>query len=165
RVLAALLDAERGPTAPEPAEHGRWLRQLLDTLSTAAQPEREVFGMLSEAAPIVVGIDGYTPSSTLDLWFATRLIPRVRSATQPTILVITGQRAALATLEPVATETLELGPLDRAEVIAHLSAVGAGLAPPITEAELSGYYQSIAEDPRLLRGLTMVFKAAADRGR
>jgi hypothetical protein len=163
RMLASML-AELGLPEPDRAvvhERSRW-QSLLRSANAAAQFERQVFSMLRDAAPIVAAIDGYAPSPVVDLWFATRLIPRITAAELPVVLVITGQRAPLQRISGAASETFELGPLDEAEVIEHLSTVGAGVRPSLTEAELAGYYQKIAGDPRVLRGLSTVLSAVAE---
>ncbi len=164
RILVSLLagDGEQPNPARPPRGDGSLLRRLVESVGAATANEREIFDLLSAAAPVVVGIDGYLPSATMDLWFANRLIPRVRAAGSLTVLVITGQPAAFGSIRSAATEALELAPFDQDEVRAYLQEIGAELNPALSEAELAGYCEAVVADPRLLRWLGTVFSAMSD---
>src|SRR6266508_856934 len=128
------------------------------------EDEQAVFALLDGARPAIVAIDGYSPSTTLAMWFTGRLIPHLHTSQAPLVLVITDRVEALAGLCEIADEVIELGPLDRQEVSRHLRSIGRGLRPPLSDEEVAAYCEAAASDPSVLTALGEVFSVLAAGG-
>lgn len=160
RIVDAMLDAQGVTGAAPPAPAAGMFRNIVNTVATNARAEREIFDLIDNAKPAVVGVDGYSPSTTLDLWFTTRFVAHLRASARPAILAVTGHGRALSAMRQVADVTIELGPLDRDEVTAHLVSLTRDLRPPLSPDELTAYASVAAADPRRLPAFSRVLAAA-----
>jgi AAA ATPase domain len=161
RIVDAMLDAQGVTASAPPAPGAGMLRNIVNTVATNARAQREIFELIDNAVPIVVGVDGYAPSATLDLWFTTRLVTHLHASGRPATLAVTGHGRALSAMRQVADVTIDLGPLDRDEVTAHLVSLTHDLRPPLSPDELSAYATVAAADPRRLPAFSRVLAAAA----
>jgi hypothetical protein len=156
RIVAALLGVADDADRAGKGEPAGFLRQVAGSLVKPAADARAVAQLLQARAPAVLLIDGYAPSAATSGWFADVLMPRLLTSTAPVIVMVTDSLEAMSKLRPRATEVIELGPLDREAVAAHLRATGAGLSPPLADGEVAAYCDAIDADIGVLEPLEVV---------
>ena len=120
--------------------------------------------LLHSAAPVVVAVEGYAPSVTLNAWFTARLLPDTRQRNGPIVVIVADRADALTDLRPLAQHSVTLGPLDRTEVSAFLASIFAGAVPDVGDQELTAYCEAVTTDPGLLSAFETVFAALRQTG-
>jgi len=135
-------------------------RSSATPLTTEVTPQEhcQIAELLEQMAPVLVAVDGYRPSSTLESWLTCQLIPHLRSSGGRVAIVVADRAEPLRRLSELADQVFALGPLEPEEVRAHLTNASAKLSPPLTSEELARYVDS-ATQPAVLSALLAVFGA------
>jgi hypothetical protein len=151
----------------------RRLQSLVDTRSeggtqsvaASVTPEatleehRQIPVLLGQMAPVLVAVDGFRPSPTLELWLTSELSPWLRASEDRVAFVIADREEALRSFTASADLLVTLGPLDPDEVRTHLIKASAGFSPALTSEELDRYVRAAASEPAVLSALLVVFGA------
>lgn len=156
------------PMAIDPTMRARDIRRILGAMlgDDHGSGKQTVLDFLDQAAPAVLLIDGLAPSAKLSTWFTRRLVPHVLASSVPVIIIVADQLKPMAALSRLATDVIEIGPLDRDAVARHLREVGADLRPPLSDEEVAAYCDAICQDVGLLSPLGKVLSVLAeDTGR
>ena len=157
RTLSALLGtAEQdasGPLDGHVKAQASRVRRLISAVSERFDDDGSMLTLLSEHAPLLVAVDGYEPSPMLGLWVTTRLVPYLRTTSQPVLLVVVDRPERVEPLRDLAVLWLELGGLDVGAVSEHLRSSTLDMVNPLEPAELTAYAAAAAKDPSLLRAL------------
>jgi len=161
RALGALLGVETR-TAGE--AHGFW-SAVVEGFKEAYNEENDLYEVLEQAGDLLIGIDGYSPSSKLEQWIRSQLLNWIKAAEASVVLVIVDRPERLEGMRERADLVFELGALDRDELREHFSTVSASLEPPLSNDEVESYTEAAAEDPNIFRALDIVLHATAPRGR
>jgi hypothetical protein len=156
-AVATTVNGRDGKAEPREAKGA--LRRGLDWATSKLDVDREISALLRQLAPLLVAIDGFRPGGAFRFWFTNIFIPRVRAADQQVALVIAGGPEDLGSLADVTDLPVSLGPLDDAEVRAHLSRAAEGFAPPLTPEELEKYVTVATDQPAVFSALSTVFRA------
>jgi hypothetical protein len=136
-----------------PATDKRRLGAEVSAPSASGAPE--LFAAeLGRLAPLLVLIDDYRPSPSFAEWFERGFLPAVPRR-DASLVVVVAERPGTRPLEALATETLELGPLESAVVRSALLGMLPPLEPPLSEQELEQYV-SAAKNPVVLASLIRV---------
>lgn len=162
RALAAVLGEKHQQNQDVDSGRGRVLKAIR-SLGDLVQTERLIFTTIDTAAPVLIGVDGYMPSTTMQTWIVSRLVPHVRRQRDPILLVFTDRAEALSELRSIADEVHDLGSLNVTDIQEHLRTVTTELQPPLSVEELEAYATAAANDPSLLGALEAVFRTANTR--
>lgn len=160
RVLHTLGGRADSP-APEPAVEERWWDRvvgLVDRIVDSTRVERAVLEELMASAPLLLAAEGYSPSPGFDSWLCTRVVPALREARAPVVLVITGLEANVANLSAIADVSVTLGDLDEAEVRSYLAGKAAYLDPPLSDDELTAYAVAATTQPAYVDSFSALFE-------
>jgi hypothetical protein len=142
----ALLGTADAPPAPGPSAPG---------------PEPFVKD-LARHAPLLLLIDDYRPSPAFGRWFETDFLRAVlRCGTE--LVVAMAKRPGTRPLEAVATEVLDLGPLDDEVVRSALETMLPPLEPALSPTELEHYVRG-ANSPAVLASLIRVLSLGGPVG-
>ncbi len=115
RALAALVQrADRRPAGPD-TPSAPW-EKVVNAIVSRIRHEREVFATLDQTAPLCVGVDGYAPSPSLNLWITARLLRHVKASPVPILMIVADTAECLDALRSLADEVHNLGSLDEDEV-------------------------------------------------
>jgi len=168
RVLRTLGGAADAP-ASEPAVEERWWDRvvgLVDKIIDAGQVERAVLEEMIASAPLLLAAEGYSPSPGFDTWLCSRLVPALREAAAPVVLVVAGIGSNVERLRAIADVSVSLGPLDATEVRDFLAEKGAGLEPPLSDDELTAYATAATTQPAYVDSFSALFDVLGegDRG-
>jgi hypothetical protein len=122
---------------------------------------------LARLSPVLLLIDDYRPSPTFAEWFEGSFLRAVRGSRMPVVVLIAPPDPERQLVE-LATDPIELDPLDPDVVRAELKRLNAALEPPLGETELEVYVREV-NTPQLLDSLTHVLALASrhegeDRG-
>ncbi len=159
RVLRTLGGAADSP-APEQAVEDHWWNRVVgleDKTIDATRVEQAVLEEMINSAPLLLAAEGYSPSPGFDTWVCTRLVPALREARAPVILVIAGVESNVENLSAIADISVTLGPLDQAEVRDFLAEKAEFLTPPLSDDELAAYAAAAATQPAYVDSFSVLF--------
>lgn len=162
RALAAVLDVPATPTPSQVASWESFLRRPLQYSRAFLADERTVFTILEAAAPVWVGLDGYSPHPAVEKWITTRLMPRLRSRGTPVVLTVTGTPQQVGGLSGSADQVHEIAALDVQEVTEHLVELGRTVKPHIDVDEARAYAEIVSTNPALLSALEAVLPVVVE---
>jgi hypothetical protein len=123
--------------------------------------ESRIVSILADAGPLMLAIDGYSPSPAFDQFMVERLVPALRSPDRPVVIVVSGSLESTKRLREVADVVEDLGPLNVDEVRTHFEALSGGVTPSVSADELAAYAAAASESPSLLDAFARVFAVLA----
>jgi hypothetical protein len=161
RALTALLEVET-----RVADVGHDASSLLhEGLHEDEDEENHLYAVLEQAGSLLIGVDGYSPSSDLEKWIRGSLLGWIKEAKSSVVLVLVDRPERLEGIREKADLVLALGALDRDELREHFTSVSASLEPPLSSDEVESYTEAASADPNIFRALNTVLLATAQRGR
>jgi hypothetical protein len=164
RTLQTLVGNAETPPPSSRRGSGTWVSRAFSSLFDHVDDSQRVIATLDGAGPLCIGVDGYAPSVTVQLWISHVLVRYLRTARSPVLLLAVDTPGRLEALRGVADQVHELGPLDVDEVRAHLADAARTIEPPLSVGELDAYVTAGAADPAVFRALVIVLSAAAGGG-
>ena len=116
---------------------------------------------LARLSPVLLLIDDYRPSPLFAEWFEDTFLKAIRASPTPVVVVIAPPDPERS-LDHLATDCIELEPLEPDVVRSVLMGLNAKLEPPLGESELDVYVRE-ARTPQLLDSLMHVLALASRR--
>jgi hypothetical protein len=158
RTLTALIaddetavDDAVGEAPSEPL-----VKRFINAVSERFGDDQAVMSMISDNAPLVIGVDGYEPSPSLSAWVLTRLLGQLRATDQPVMLIVVDRPDRVAGLASHADLHLELAQLEVDAIAEHLRATTSDATHPLEHEEIAAYAAAASQTPQLLNAFVGV---------
>jgi hypothetical protein len=116
---------------------------------------------LARLSPVLLLIDEYRPSPAFAQWFEASFLGAVRDSRMP-IVVIVAAPDSEQSLGDLATDRIELAPLEPKLVRSILMGLDGKLDPPLRDDEIEVYVRGV-QTPQLLDSLMRVLALASKR--
>lgn len=154
--LARALSAILGRNPPALAEtRPRWAR-LLGEVKAALGEERDLVEQFAQG-PLLIAVDGYAPSSSLERWLLGPMLDWLAGADTDLVVVLVDREERVAKAREKADLVLPIGVLDPAELADYFSGLAGSVSPPLTADEIESYAEA-SRDPAMFAALDIVLR-------